>query len=203
MTDLYMDQPGSKKKYLIPLVVLLLCAVSLTGAGFAYSSEYTSNGAFSEKDQAVVYHMYSDAQAQTLDEAEITADITYDVQSYNDKGIITYTVAPEECTITKYVKVTSVGKDAVSGLMTFSANLTGDASTKYAYELTIDGNDMTGQKTAELEIGSVYAVVLKVTGFAQPMVKISAADFQTFQESLETSIAFNLTLKAAEIVSSS
>lgn len=43
MTDLYMDQPGSKKKYLVPLLILLLCAVSLTGAGFAYNSSVTAD----------------------------------------------------------------------------------------------------------------------------------------------------------------
>ena len=38
MTDTYNDSTGSRKKFLIPLVVLLLCAVSLTGAGYAYNS---------------------------------------------------------------------------------------------------------------------------------------------------------------------
>lgn len=42
MTDIYMEQNGSKKKLLVPLIVLLLCAVSLTGAGYAYNSTVTN-----------------------------------------------------------------------------------------------------------------------------------------------------------------
>lgn len=44
MTDTYNDTTGSRKKFLIPLVVLLLCAVSLTGAGYAYNSTVTIGG---------------------------------------------------------------------------------------------------------------------------------------------------------------
>lgn len=42
MPDIYTEENGSKKKLLIPLVVLLLCAVSLTGAGYAYNSTVTN-----------------------------------------------------------------------------------------------------------------------------------------------------------------
>lgn len=47
MIDSYNDSTGSRKKFLIPLVVLLLCAVSLTGAGYAYNANVTNidNGA--------------------------------------------------------------------------------------------------------------------------------------------------------------
>jgi len=44
MTDTYNDSTGSRKKFLIPLVVLLLCAVSLTGAGYAYNSSVENTG---------------------------------------------------------------------------------------------------------------------------------------------------------------
>ena len=44
MTDMYMETSGSKKKLLAPLVVLLLCAVSLAGAGYAYNSTVAVNG---------------------------------------------------------------------------------------------------------------------------------------------------------------
>ncbi len=42
MSDIYSDGSGSKKKFLVPLVVMLLCTVSLTGAGFAYNSTVTN-----------------------------------------------------------------------------------------------------------------------------------------------------------------
>jgi len=34
------EQTGSRKKYLVPVVVLMLCLVALTGAAYAYSSSY-------------------------------------------------------------------------------------------------------------------------------------------------------------------
>ena len=37
------EEKGSRKKLLVPLVVLLLCAVSLTGAAYAYSSTMINN----------------------------------------------------------------------------------------------------------------------------------------------------------------
>jgi hypothetical protein len=39
-----MEEQGFKKKYLAPLIVLMLCAVSLTGAAYAYSTTVTGNG---------------------------------------------------------------------------------------------------------------------------------------------------------------
>lgn len=38
MADQYTDYSESKKKFLVPLAVLLLCGVALTGAAYAYSS---------------------------------------------------------------------------------------------------------------------------------------------------------------------
>lgn len=41
----YMNEENpSKKKYLVPLVVLLLCGVAMTGAAFAYSSSMNTGG---------------------------------------------------------------------------------------------------------------------------------------------------------------
>ena len=44
MTTQYAEEQGFKKKYLAPLIVLMLCAVSLTGAAYAYSTSVTGNG---------------------------------------------------------------------------------------------------------------------------------------------------------------
>ncbi len=43
MTDIQMGEKSSKKKLLVPLVVLMLCAVSVIGAGYAYSTTVTNN----------------------------------------------------------------------------------------------------------------------------------------------------------------
>ncbi len=44
MTTQYTDEPCFKKKYLAPLIILMLCAVSLTGAAYAYSTSVTGGG---------------------------------------------------------------------------------------------------------------------------------------------------------------
>ena len=44
MTTQYAEEQGFKKKYLAPLIVLMLCAVSLTGAAYAYSTTIEGNG---------------------------------------------------------------------------------------------------------------------------------------------------------------
>jgi hypothetical protein len=44
MTTQYAEEQGFKKKYLAPLIVLMLCAVSLTGAAYAYSTSVTNSG---------------------------------------------------------------------------------------------------------------------------------------------------------------
>lgn len=40
MDDYYLDSSTSKKKLLVPIILLMLCAVSLTGAAYAYSQTF-------------------------------------------------------------------------------------------------------------------------------------------------------------------
>jgi len=58
MTDTYNDTTGSRKKFLIPLVVLLLCAVSLTGAGYAYNASVTVNNADAPVDEYFTVNIF-------------------------------------------------------------------------------------------------------------------------------------------------
>jgi len=44
MTDIYTQENGSKKKFLAPVLVILLCMVSLTAAGYAYSATVDNTG---------------------------------------------------------------------------------------------------------------------------------------------------------------
>ena len=38
MTDIQIEERSSKKKLLVPLVVLMLCGVALVGAAYAYTT---------------------------------------------------------------------------------------------------------------------------------------------------------------------
>ena len=64
MTDTYNDTTGSRKKFLIPLVVLLLCAVSLTGAGYAYNSSVSNDGT-APATETFVIDLYTAANGET------------------------------------------------------------------------------------------------------------------------------------------
>lgn len=44
MSDVYTQESASKKKFLAPLLVILLCMVSLTAAGYAYSATVDNSG---------------------------------------------------------------------------------------------------------------------------------------------------------------
>jgi len=44
MTDVYTQESASKKKFLAPVLVILLCMVSLTAAGYAYSATIDNTG---------------------------------------------------------------------------------------------------------------------------------------------------------------
>ncbi len=72
MTTNYTENESSRKKYLAPLVVIMLCAVALTGAAYAYSTTVTGNGDI--KANYVVIDMYSDTAGTTP-----TATLQYDV----------------------------------------------------------------------------------------------------------------------------
>lgn len=54
MADMYSDPTGSKKKFLVPIVVLVLCAVSLTGAGYAYNTTVENSGSIDNTGYQVI-----------------------------------------------------------------------------------------------------------------------------------------------------
>ncbi len=87
MTDLYSDSNGSKKKFLIPLLVLLLCTVSLTGAGFAYSSTVTNT------DDTIIVEGVTldllDSNDAAVDDAMYNFRIAYSTDVTNGKAVKT------------------------------------------------------------------------------------------------------------------
>ena len=95
MTDTYNDSTGSRKKFLIPLVVLLLCAVSLTGAGYAYNTSVTTTGS-------------ADSHS-------------FDVDLYDDEGssiLVPINVADVGITVTTEKTITN-GEKSIRGVLNF------------------------------------------------------------------------------------
>ncbi len=73
MTTEYMEKESSKKKYLAPLVVIMLCLVAITGAAYAYSTTVTGNGDI--KGNYVVLDMYDDNGAEAATRYTATANL--------------------------------------------------------------------------------------------------------------------------------
>ncbi len=67
----YMEKESSKKKYLAPLVVIMLCLVAITGAAYAYSTSVTGNGDIAAK--------YSIVDIYENDAGEYVATSDFDI----------------------------------------------------------------------------------------------------------------------------
>lgn len=126
MTTQYAEEQGFKKKYLAPLIVLMLCAVSLTGAAYAYSTTVTNSGEID--GDYISIDMYEKGQSgYTV--LEKTLDADKDFQVYTTKTVGTdakYTAKVEAGSLvyTTYVMVSSDIKDAtftLSGKVTYTA----------------------------------------------------------------------------------
>lgn len=73
MTDVYTQESASKKKFLAPLLVILLCMVSLTAAGYAYSATVTN------EDDPIIVEGIS-LQLVKADGETIVTDPMYDLE---------------------------------------------------------------------------------------------------------------------------
>ena len=139
MTTQYAEEQGFKKKYLAPLIVLMLCAVSLTGAAYAYSTSVTGHGDID--GDYISIDMYKDSAAGTVltenltskhfqvyTEREVASTVTYN--AYVEEGQLIYTT---------YVKV--------------STNLGNTSEYKF--------NGTGAYKAATLESGTVGTLIIK------------------------------------------
>ncbi len=86
MTTEYSEGGLSKKKLMAPLVVIMFCAVAITGAAYAYNSTVSGNGDISA--QYFVIDMYDDKEGNATGELCLVEDEDYytlDVYTKTDK----------------------------------------------------------------------------------------------------------------------
>lgn len=85
MTDIYTQENGSKKKFLAPVLVILLCMVSLTAAGYAYSATVVNTD-----DDVVIEGLtmeLTDADG-IVDDAMYHAKVAASTHTVNGKAIM-------------------------------------------------------------------------------------------------------------------
>ena len=109
MTTQYAEEQGFKKKYLAPLIVLMLCAVSLTGAAYAYSTTISGNGNVDYDYYSIDLYTDSTGDASKVVTANLNPDSgDFDVQTAKKVNEnYTATVVGGTITFTTYVKVQS------------------------------------------------------------------------------------------------
>lgn len=86
MTDIYTQENGSKKKFLAPVLVILLCMVSLTAAGYAYSATVTNTDDPVIID-GVTLGLYEKDGTTLVDDPVIALDFSYGTHTTNGKAI--------------------------------------------------------------------------------------------------------------------
>ncbi len=119
MTTTYTEKESSKKKYLVPLVVIMLCLVAITGAAYAYSTSVKGNGDIT--GNYVALDMYkSDGEATPKYTAVANLDVT--------SGSFTVTTAATIITTADGDKK-SYTANVVADKLTYSTILHVDTST--------------------------------------------------------------------------
>jgi len=146
MDNVNTNAKESRKKYLAPLLVLLLCAVSLTGAAYAYTSSVAIVGNNVTSDEFVL-QVYKDDKT-TLISDPITVDkVTFYPVTNIVAGVAdSVTVKAEASSPASYIGKLTIKATGVSGEKKFNAsvdnsNESGDiavtgATSTLAYTIT-------------------------------------------------------------------
>lgn len=164
----YSNEQASKKKYLVPLVALLICGVAFVGTAYAYSASIETSGELNTQ--------YYEITVNGKDTIELTEKLQFN--SVKKDGEVTYTAVPlnknitvamaeknntEKFTITSLdAQITDAKGAKISGL---SCNITyanaEDATTAAAsfnLTLTIGGKLAAGNVPADS-----YKVTISIT----------------------------------------
>lgn len=168
MTDMYNDQQGSRKKFLVPLVVLLLCGVAMTGAAFAYSTSVNGGGDVPGDYYSI--DVYSDAKGETVITQNLTPNEHFIVYTEKTVGAGAKYTAKVEAGTLKYTFYTKVATDIENQKFTLTATAEYKAGSSTA-ELTtgtvtinayaVDDAECTTPITS-LDGNTVYKVVIVV-----------------------------------------
>lgn len=127
MTTQYAEEQGFKKKYLAPLIVLMLCAVSLTGAAYAYSTSVIGHGDIDH--DYISIDLYDASEKVITEDIKSTAFKAYseiDRTAGGDKKLHTF-VEDGQIVFTTYVKVSTDITDAKFTLATTAQYTAPDA----------------------------------------------------------------------------
>ena len=186
MTTQYAEEQGFKKKYLAPLIVLMLCAVSLTGAAYAYSTSVTGHGdidgdyisidMYKANDDGSSYTVLTEnltsKHFQVYTERTVASTVTYN--AYVEAGKLIYTTYVKVSTnlgntsdfqldgTGAYKAAAGAGKLAIKDVSTTGADATIDDLKTFMTVTSADGKtaiDKDADGTFHIKGETVYKVV--------------------------------------------
>ena len=178
MTTQYAEEQGFKKKYLAPLIVLMLCAVSLTGAAYAYSTSITGHGAIDGDYYSI--DMYSDNAGKTVISGDIDKDaftvytkktVGEKYNAYVEKGTLTYETFVKVSTDIPNAtfKLTAfAGYTSPTGVVLVNGVSSTGASTSTDVDITANVTLRNADDSADADMnalvgGTVYKVIIKIS----------------------------------------
>ena len=87
MNDIQIEERSSKKKLLVPLVVLMLCALSIVGVGYAYSTTVTNSGNNIEPDYYSI-DLYKGDNSVVTGDLEFSGKVTVYTEKTDNKVVV-------------------------------------------------------------------------------------------------------------------
>ncbi len=163
MENMNAEKNAGRKKLLVPLVVLIMCGVALTGAAYAYSTSVTMNGAAIQGDYYSI-DMY-DSNAANAEPIENALVADKDFKVYTTKIVGEDYVAKVEngsFTRTVYVKIDSDLPSDQKYTLTATANVTGVTASQITITPTVTINGGTAT-LADAVKGTYYTVLVTCT----------------------------------------
>jgi hypothetical protein len=158
MSDMYTQESASKKKFLAPLLVILLCMVSLTGAGYAYSATIQGGGD-APVDEKFIIDLY-EAGTDTVIDSKIHADAVDGLVFTTDKVIddtndIYGDFELENMTVVLYTGDVKVSAVLANGSTTTAGVVLSDLAAEFTsniYAVENAAGDDDGSLTVEMNI---------------------------------------------------
>lgn len=171
------EQTGSRKKLLVPVVVLMLCLVTLTGAAYAYTSTMTNTANTVTADYLSIDLKGKGATAESIeDDIVLATDSVIQFQDHfeyagtpaSKTNLVTYTLADNFVAVTYHIRVESdvagpvnlvVSSSNLANVKLFTYNTTTTKLLdKYNATFTVSGTTTVEQTKTVFTSGSVDTV---------------------------------------------
>jgi hypothetical protein len=163
MTNVNARENMSRKKYLVPVVVLLLCLVSLAGAAYAYTSSVTTHGTATAN--AFYVELYdADDESDTIPVPIANADVvTFSTDMDYDAGTVVVKATPDNKDVaTVYLKVNSTVPGQTNAKIKFASDIVEFESPLLCDGMTLEASVSKVMQDDEITVNDDGTYTVKV-----------------------------------------